>query len=101
MRLDDLRKETEMPTTRTRRKRGRADLDEHKLGMLLHGPDSGLLAGLGYVCPVTLNFYQNASQEAQKAILEAMRADWLLHRETVLAAAEGEPWAQREFGDAR
>lgn len=87
-----------MPTTRTRRKRARADLDEHKLGQLLHGPEHCLLAGLGYHCEETRRFYSEASQESQERILEAMRADWRLHHETVMAAAEGEPWALREFG---
>ena len=87
-----------MPTNRTRRKRARADLNEHKLGQLLHGPDHSLLAGLGYVCPDTRQFFADATQEAQETILEAMRADWLLHHETILAAAQVEPWAQRQFG---
>ena len=91
-----------MPTNRTRRKRSRADLDEHKLEQMIYGPDSCLLAGLGYTCPSTRNFFSKASEEGRTAILDDMRADWLLHHETILAAAaEREPWAMTEFGEPK
>ncbi len=90
-----------MPTNRTKRTRTRADLDEHKLGQLLNGPHDCLLAGLGYHCRETKQFYWDASEAGQAVILDEMRADWLAHRETVLAAADAEPWALTEFGDPR
>lgn len=59
------------------------------------------MAGVGYRCPETRQFYADSSQEAQKAILDAMRDEWRLHRETVIAAADGEPWAVRAFDGVR
>lgn len=97
-----------MPTNRTRRKRGKIDLDAHKIGELHHGPGTCLLAGLGYfmhpdlpgaVRGSEIGFHWQLSDESKATVLAAMRADWTLHRETVLAewTEEGEPWAQRHF----
>ncbi len=90
-----------MPTNRTRRKRSRTDLDEYKLGQLVHGPDHCLLRGLGYHCAETRAFYSEASEASREAILEAMQSDWAQHSETVLLAADGKPWAQHEFGEPK
>ena len=97
-----------MPTNRTRRKRAKQDLDQHKMEELHHGPGTCLLSGLGYfmhpdwpgaVPGNQVGFYWQLSPENQTKVVKAMRADWLLYREEILAGwkAGGRPWAEQTF----
>ncbi|MBX7459260.1 hypothetical protein K3152_13485 [Qipengyuania sp. 1NDH17] len=99
-----------MPTNRTRRKRSKQDLDQHKLSELHHGPGTCLLAGCGYfmhpdwpgaVPGNQTGFYWELSDENQAMVREAMLSDWRLYRDEVMAAwdGEGDPWALTEFGE--
>ena len=93
-----------MPTNRTRRRRERAILDEHKITDLMHGPGASLLAGCGYLCASNhgrpLAKFEEANPERQARILEAMRDDWRINSDIVMDAwtGDGEPWALTEFG---
>ena len=99
-----------MPTNRTRRKRTKQDLDNLKMKELHYGPGSCLLAGCGYsmhpdwpgaVRGDQVGFYWELSDTNKAIVIEAMRADWLLYSEEVMAAweGEGEPWALEKFGE--
>ena len=93
-----------MPTNRTRRRRERTILDDHKITDLMHGPGASLLAGCGYLCGSDhgrpLAKFEDADLARQAQILDIMREDWRTHSDIVIAAftGDGEPWALTEFG---
>ena len=73
-----------MPVKRTRAKRRRR-LDDYKRQQLLEGPDSVLLAAVGYLAPTrTLRFSETPPDE-QAAILADMERDWLTHGPELMA----------------
>jgi len=93
--------------------KGRA-LDEFRIGELMYGPASCLLAGCGYAADLDGN-WNDQTDETRAAVINAMRADWLLHSAKVWTAwhsrtphelqiarqYEGnpaQPWAAKEFG---
>lgn len=69
-----------MPTNRKLRTRSWSpELDDYKWQSLLEGPESILLAGMGY------HRYMDATTDAEReAALEEMRQDWEHHREQLL-----------------
>lgn len=83
------------------------DMDELKISELIEGPGACLLAGCGYYLPhkgagavagEAGGFFWELSPRGQQAVLERMRADWERMHHTIMATAEKEPWAAREFG---
>ena len=67
-------------------------LDAYRREMLHDGPDAMLLAGCGYLAEVMVSHYATAKPIQQKAVLEAMRADWQRHRGRLLAAGGDWSW---------
>lgn len=89
-----------MPAKR-RREKSRS-IDDYKLEELCHGPGKCLLAGLGYFRGEFGGYYHNIRPEQQAAMVEAMRLDWEIHHDRVMAAAAAagiaKPWALKKFG---
>lgn len=84
------------------------DIDDFKLDELIEGPGTCLLAGGGYYLPHSGpgavageagGFFWELSPRGQEIVLERMRADWERLYPTVLAMADAEPWAARQFGN--
>jgi len=65
-------------------------LDAYRREMLQDGPDSVLVAGVGYFAEVGAAIFATASPDQQAAILDAMRHDWQRHGERL--RAEGRRW---------
>lgn len=105
-----------MATNRTRRTRGRPQLDNLKISELHYGPGTCLLAGAGYYIPNSRKFYFQHTEEEQAHIIAWMRDDWMLGHRIVMEAWDNrdehdlyiarehhgdpaEPWALTEFGE--
>ena len=73
-----------MPVKRTLAKRSRR-LDDYKRQQLLEGPDSVLLAAVGYLAPTRTLRFSEATPEEQAAILADMERDWLTHGPELMA----------------
>lgn len=69
---------------------------------MLHGPGTSMLAGVGYFRCEFGGYFHNLKPDQQAAVIDAMREDWAIHRDRIMAHAEAagiaEPWALREFG---
>jgi hypothetical protein len=80
-------------------------IDNYKVEELLHGPGTGLLAGLGYSRRDFGGSYHNMKPDQQAAVIDAMRLDWEVHYERVLkeakAAGIAKPWASIQFGETK
>lgn len=87
-----------MPIKRRRNKSAR--LCEYRQEQLLRGPDSCLLAGVGYLESAAAGTFDRMSEAEQCCILSRMRDDWHRHGTELLAAWQGtgESWAQQTFG---
>lgn len=89
-----------MPVKQRRRK-ARA-FDEYHREQLVCGPDSSLLAGVGY-CEGTPAHFQFLSEADRAVVLAAMEADWKIHGPELMRAQRADssaslPWAAMQFG---
>ncbi len=103
-----------------KRRLGKArHLDDYRRQQLLEGPDAVLLAGVGYLAPISTATFDRASPEEQAAVLAEMREDWMRYGAEMMVrwrAGEQEPttrlwvfpylgspdtlpWAAEEFGE--
>ena len=73
--------------------------------MLTAGPHEMLFAGCGYMEGRLAGVYDRADDAERADIDEAMRADWAIHRDRLLAEWQSEhgpvskPWASLQFDD--
>lgn len=85
-----------MPVKQRIRK-GRA-LTEYHIEQLLCGPDSVLIAGVGYLAGQRAG-WGFLSDAEQAEVLDAMQADWRIHGpEITPLSGDAMPWAAIQFG---
>ena len=77
-------------------------MEQGEIDDMLHGPGQSLLAGTGYFRAEFGGYYHRIRPDQQQAMIDAMRIDWEIHHDRIMAAAEAagiaKPWALKKFG---